>query len=267
MSTSQNTVVAQAASNTLLAHQSINESGNATILFIHGAFSDSDDWDLVIPYSSNYHLLLPDSPGHGRSSRLSFSIESSAEYIARLIAAKAIAGRAHVVGHSLGASIAIRLAINFPRAVLSTLVSGYSDMPISRTPSLPYLFWISNRIENAVPRPVIRWLMDGTDLRRIHDASLSLCTSVAHTDKVELEPWPSRTLIIAAGKGGLIPSNDNVDVARRLAKVGRQGNARTVATIHPAMRHPWPRQDPKLWAETVTSWVEEKDIPSGFASL
>lgn len=267
MSTSQNTVVAQAASDTLLAHQSINESGNATILFIHGAFGDSDDWDLVIPYSSNYHLLLPDSPGHGRSSRLSFSIVSSAEYIARLIAAKAIAGRAHVVGHSLGASIAIRLAINFPSAVLSTLVSGYSDMPISRTPFLPYLFWISNRIENAVPRPVIRWLMDGTDLRRIHGASLSLCTSVAHTDKVELKPWPSRTLIIVAGKGGLIPSNDNANAARRLAKVGRQGNARTVATIHPAMRHPWPRQDPKLWAETVVSWVEERDIPNGFASL
>jgi pimeloyl-ACP methyl ester carboxylesterase len=267
MAASPSTVVAPAASATLLAHQSINESGDATILFIHGAFGDSDDWDLVVPYLSNYHVLLPDSPGHGRSSHLSFSIESSAEHIARLIAAKAVAGRAHVVGHSLGASIAIRLAMNFPDAVLSTFVSGYSDMPISRTPSLPYLFWISNRIENAVLRPVVRWLMDGTDLRRVPGASLSLCTSIAHTDKVELKPWPSRTLIIVAGKGGLIPSNDNVDAARRLAKVGRQGNARTVATIHPAMRHPWPRQDPKLWAETVISWVEERDMPNGFAPL
>jgi hypothetical protein len=119
-------------------------------------------------------------------------------------------------------------------------------MPISRAPSLPYLFWVSNRIENAVPRPIIRWLMDGTDLRRIPDASLSLSTSIAHADKVEMKPWRSRTLIIVAGKGGLIPSNDNVNAARRLANIGKQGNARIVATIHPAMRHPWPRQDPKL---------------------
>ncbi|OSS43235.1 hypothetical protein B5807_12095 [Epicoccum nigrum] len=122
MAASPSTVVAPALSDALLAHQSLNESGNATILFIHDAFGDSDDWDLVVPYLSNYHVLLPDSPGRGRSSHLSFSIESSAEHIVRLIAAKAVAGRAHVVGHSLGTSTAICLAINFPDAMLSTFV-------------------------------------------------------------------------------------------------------------------------------------------------
>ena len=60
--------------------------------------------------------------------------------MAHLIAANAVAGRAHVAGHSLGASIAIRLAIDFSATVPSTIVSGYSDMPISRTLALQYLF-------------------------------------------------------------------------------------------------------------------------------
>lgn len=267
MASSPSTFVAEAASAMLLPHLSLNENGSTTVIFIHGAFGDSNDWDLVVPQMRGHHLLLPDTPGHGQSSHLSFSIASSAKHIARLIAAKAVDGRAHIVGHSLGASIAIRLAINHPDVVLSTFVSGYSGMQLSSVPLLPYFFWTSNRIENAVPRPVIRWLMDGTDLRRTSGASMALCTAIAHSDQFELRSWTSRTLIVAAGKGGLIPSDDNVDAARHLAKVGMEGNAKTRAVIHPAMRHPWPRQDPKLWAEAVTAWVEERDLPAGFAPL
>jgi pimeloyl-ACP methyl ester carboxylesterase len=257
----------QAASDTLLPHQSLNEDSGSTVVFIHGAFVDSNDWDLVVPHMQSYHLLLPDSPGHGRSSHLAFSVKSSAEFIARLIAAKAIAGRAHVVGHSLGASIAIRLAIEHPDVVLSTFVSGYSDLPLSQAPLLPYLLWTMNRVENGVPRPVIRWLMDGTDLRRASGSSLSLCTEIARTDSFELKPWPSRTLIVVASKAGLIPSNDNAEAARRLAKVGREGNEETTAYTHLAMRHAWNRQDPKLWAETVISWIGRRGVPACFARL
>ena len=266
MSSSPTAVVAEAAPAMILPHQSLNENSRTTIIFIHGAFGDSNDWDLVVPHMQGYHLLLSDTPGHGRSSHLPFSIDSSAEHIARLITAKAMNGHAHVVGHSLGASIAIRLAINHPDVVLSTFVSGYSDMPLS-APLLPYLFWASNCIQNAVPRPVIRWLMDGTDLRRTSGAPMLLCTAIAHSDQFELRPWISRTLIVAAGKGGLVPSNDNPDAARRLARVGREGNADTLAIVHPDMRHPWPRQDPKLWAGAVTAWIKERDLPAGFAPL
>jgi pimeloyl-ACP methyl ester carboxylesterase len=259
--------LAIAAPDMLLPYQSLNENSDSSILFIHGAFTDGNDWNLVVPHMRNYHLLLPDTPGHGQASHLPFSIKSSAEHIARLIAAKAIDGRAHIVGHSLGASIAILLAIEYPDVVLATFVSGYSDMPLSRTPLLPYLFWASNRIENAVPRPIVRWLMDGADMRRTSGSRMSLCTDIAHIEKVKLRPWASRTLIVVAGKGGLVPSNDNADAARSLATVGREGNAKTTAVTHPAMRHPWNRQNPRLWAEIVESWVEERSLPTCFVPI
>jgi pimeloyl-ACP methyl ester carboxylesterase len=269
MAVSQTQEAAREFSGTLLAHQSFNQDSNSTILFIHGAFVDSNDWDLVVPYVLDYHLLLPDCPGHGRSSHIPFSIEASAEHVAHLIEAKAISGRAHIVGHSLGASIAVCLAANYPHVVRSLFVSGYSPTPVSSAPLLPYLLWASNRMENAIPRPFARWLMDGTDLPHTSSASLSLCRQIAHTGnaKAQLQPWSARTLIIVAGKGGLIPSNDSIEAARQLARVGNENNTRTLACKHPFMRHPWNRQDPSLWATTVMAWVEERDLPAGFVPL
>ncbi|KAH6851579.1 Alpha/Beta hydrolase protein [Alternaria rosae] len=253
----------------LLWHISVNKDSSSTILFIHGAFADAYDWDLAMPHIHGYHLLLPDCPGHGRSSHIPFSIETSAEHIARLVEAEAIGGRAHVVGHSLGASIAVRLAYKHPQVVESMFISGYSEAPVSRAPLLPYLLWASNRMEKAVPRPWIRWLMDGTDIRHTSSPTLSLCTQIARTDSAaaQIRPWSARTLIIVAGKGGLVPSNDSPEAARKLAKIGKENNTLALAYTHPDMRHPWNRQDPRLWAETVVAWVERKDIPAGFVPL
>jgi len=269
MATSQMTVATQHDPNTVLWYLSINKDRKSTILFIHGAFIDAHDWDLVVPHVQAYHLLLPDCPGHGHSSHIPFSIEISAEHIARLIEAEAIDGRAHVVGHSLGASIAVCLAANYPHVVESMFISGYSEAPVSKAPLLPYLLWASNRMENAVPRPLIRWLMDGTDLRRTNSPSLSLCTQIAHTDSAaaHIRSWSARTLIVVAGKGGLVPSNDSPEAARKLVKMGKENDTTTLAYTHPDMRHPWNRQNPGLWAETAVAWVEEKELPAGFVPL
>ena len=66
----------------LMGHTSLNADANSTIVFIHGAFVDGDDWSLVAPHLSDYHLLIPDLPSHGRSRHLKpFSLE----YCARLL--------------------------------------------------------------------------------------------------------------------------------------------------------------------------------------
>jgi len=252
----------------LLAHQSLNENASTSIVLIHGAFVDGGDWDCVASQLRDYHLLIPDCPGHGRSSGLPFSVERSADHIASLIERKAHGSRAHVVGHSLGAHTAIRLAEKYPDRVQSVFVSGYEVYPVI-PPSLPYLLWTMNRVENAVPRPLIRWLMDGTDIHRTHSAPLSLCSQVADALGTTSwpSPWPARTLIVAAGKGGILPSYDHPKDAKRLSEIGKQGNSETVAFIHPQMRHPWNRQAPLLWAATTKAWIEGEDIPSGFVPL
>ena len=70
------------------------------------------------------------------------------------------------------------------------------------------------------------------------------------------EPWSARTLIVAAGKGGIVPSRDHPYDAVKLMEIGRRGNGETRAVIHGRMRHPWNRQAPELWAETARAWFE-----------
>lgn len=252
-------------------YSSINSSAESTIVLIHGACCSGSNWNLVTPHlSSSYHLLIPDLPGHGQSRHITpFSVEYSSRLIAQLIRKHAINGIAHVVGHSLGAHIAINLAGSYPELVNTVFVSGFEIYPPTAFSNFaPYAIWLDERAQRLVPKPLISWLMDGTDIQGA-ETTLDLCRQIAPAMVTTTWPstWPARTLIVAAGKGGIIPSVDHPHDAVKLMQIGRQSNPDTVAFRHPLMRHPWNRQDPVLFAETIQTWIEGKEIPAGFERL
>jgi pimeloyl-ACP methyl ester carboxylesterase len=262
-----------------LSHQEENETGKSTVVFIHGAFDSSTSWNIVEPHlppESDYHLLLPDLPSHGIASHIKpFSISVAAHLISELIARRAHNGIAKLVGLSLGADIALRVASDFPQVVDNEVfVSGASTpIPLSEKTAtsqyLPHAAWLSQRIEWLAPRPLIRSLMDGTDLPRptLGNCSLELNRQIfAPEDSKWPSPWPARTLIVAAGKGGLLPTEDNADTARRLAEIGRKGNCETLAVVHYDMRHPWSLQAPELFAKAVDAWFREGKVLDKFVS-
>ena len=257
-----------------LHYTTFNPAGHTSVVLIHGAFVSGLDWDLVVPHlPASYHLLVPDLPGHGKSQAAApFSIDRSVQLIAQLIRSHAINQSAHIVGHSLGAKIAIQLASSVPDVVNSVFVSGYEVFPrTALSPWIPYAAWTVMRVENCVPRPLIRWALNGADLPRIDGdtCTLDLCRQIIAPDTTTEWPlpWPARTLIVAAGKGGWIPTSDDSRDAVRLMEIGRESNKETVAYTHFAMRHPWNRQDPRLFAETTQAWFEGRELPGGFVKL
>jgi len=256
-----------------LPHFEINPSAKQTIILFHGATGDGTNWDLVTPHLSNYHLLVPDLPGHGIARADPFSIDKAADALRSLILKRAHDRVAYVVGFSLGAHVAIHLVSHYPEVTNCVLVSGFQVFPTtSFTPYLPYAIWAEQRLEYAIPRSLVRWAMDGINIPR---PDLSLCTveyyrqvfSASDSTEMWPKPWPARTLVIAAGKGGLVPSNDRPGDSKKLASIGRELNSATRAVTHPEMRHPWIFQAPELFAETVRRWFEEGVVPQGFLSL
>jgi pimeloyl-ACP methyl ester carboxylesterase len=263
-----------------LSHREQNKNGKSTVIFIHGAFDNPTSWDIVTPHlptERDYHLLLPDLPSHGIVSHIKpFSVSIAAHLISELISRQAHNGVAKLVGLSLGADVALCIASDFSQVVDNgVFVSGASTpIPVSDKTAtsqyLPHAAWLSQRIEWLAPRPLIRSLMDGTDLPRptLGSCSLELNRRIfAPEDSKWPSSWPARTLIVAAGTGGILPTEDNADTARRLAEVGRKGNPETLAVVHYGMRHPWSLQAPELFAKAVDAWFREGRVLDKFVPL
>ncbi|MSQ54504.1 MAG: alpha/beta hydrolase [Betaproteobacteria bacterium] len=83
-----------------------------SVVFVHGAGLDHSWWGLQSRYFG-YHgrnVLAVDLPGHGRSDGPPLAtIEAMAEWVMRLLEAAGI-GKASIVGHSMGALIALQCA-------------------------------------------------------------------------------------------------------------------------------------------------------------
>lgn len=96
------------------------------MLFLHGAALDKTVWQLQTRYFAHhgFSVMAADLPGHGASESTPLaSIERYAEWAAGLIEA-AGRRRAHLVGHSMGALIALELAARYPSVARTLTMSG-----------------------------------------------------------------------------------------------------------------------------------------------
>jgi pimeloyl-ACP methyl ester carboxylesterase len=113
----------------------VQEAGPAdapTILFLHGAGVAGWMWQpQVDDLAQHYHCLVPDLPGHGQSPDASpFTLGNCTAQIADLIRSRAHGGRAHLVGLSMGSSIALQLLAEQPELADHIIVSGPSAGPM-----------------------------------------------------------------------------------------------------------------------------------------
>jgi pimeloyl-ACP methyl ester carboxylesterase len=96
------------------------------VVFIHGAANDHSVWALQSRYVA-FHgraVLAVDLPGHGRSAGAPLpSVEALADWTVALLDAAGVA-RAALVGHSLGALVALHAAARHPSRVRGIALLG-----------------------------------------------------------------------------------------------------------------------------------------------
>jgi 2-succinyl-6-hydroxy-2,4-cyclohexadiene-1-carboxylate synthase len=91
------------------------------LLLLHGFLGRGSSWGaLASAFARRFRVVVVDLPGHGRSGIPAdpgrASVERMADDLATIIDREG-AGPAHVLGYSLGARVALRLAIAHPRIV------------------------------------------------------------------------------------------------------------------------------------------------------
>ncbi|MGE0356615.1 MAG: alpha/beta fold hydrolase [Burkholderiales bacterium] len=103
------------------------------IVFLHGAALDHSAWQWQSRYFAHhgYSVLAVDLPGHGRSPGVPReSVEAMADWVAALVEAACVE-RAHLVGHSLGALVALDTALRHPARVATLSLLGIAvPMPV-----------------------------------------------------------------------------------------------------------------------------------------
>jgi pimeloyl-ACP methyl ester carboxylesterase len=97
-----------------------------------------------------------------------FTLERVATLLAHLVHTQSPDGRAHIVGVSLGAHVAVALASLFPDVLQdrSMFVSGYNrfETPAMLRPIVPYFFYALMKGPTLLPKRLVRWAKDGADV-------------------------------------------------------------------------------------------------------
>ncbi|MGE5146515.1 MAG: alpha/beta fold hydrolase [Candidatus Eiseniibacteriota bacterium] len=103
------------------------------VVFIHGSGFDHTAWPLQARYFAHHGraVLALDLPGHGKSEGPALaSIDEAASWIGRLLDAAGVA-KAALVGHSMGALVALAAAARMPERVRAIALLGIAArMPV-----------------------------------------------------------------------------------------------------------------------------------------
>ena len=101
------------------------------VILLHGFGGDKDHWTAFARHLKGRHLVVPDIPGFGESSRwltASYDIESQVERIDRFAEALGLT-TFHVAGNSMGGALAAAYAAKFPEKVLTLALMNPAGAP------------------------------------------------------------------------------------------------------------------------------------------
>lgn len=248
------------------------ESGDPaspTVVLLHGVGNNGSMWADLMAAMPDYHFLAPHLPGHGDSRGTAWRSRSeTASLVADLIEERASGGRAHVVGLSLGGSVALELLATRADLLDHVIVDGCGvigsplagPMKVGVSAISPFLRF--GPVAGLVGR------MFGVKRGKGLDAFVAQMQAVdarsfrhafADANDMRLTPAllaaPCPTLLVAGER-----ELRHVRVSNRLlAERMRRAEARMM----PGANHGWgPAQYPDVHRQMVAAWIEDRPLPA-----
>ena len=103
-----------------------------SLVLLHGSFVDGSFWkEQMVTLGREFRIVVPDLRGHGLSDKPigEYTPKVMAEDIRNLLMALGIEG-ASLLGHSMGARIALQFALHYPKLVRKIVLASGSAGPI-----------------------------------------------------------------------------------------------------------------------------------------
>jgi pimeloyl-ACP methyl ester carboxylesterase len=216
------------------------------LILVHGLGGAASNWIELIPLLlERYRLLVPDLPGHGGSTALPAvsGLEPYADRVA-LVAEREGMLPAPIVGHSLGGTVVLRLALRRPDDVQALVLAGAAGLSIGNVWGRQLLSLLTSvrpgrlagRYRSRVSRsPLLRRLVFGfvsvADPVGLTDTAVEgfLGAQLLHTDvdsawqalrvddpRQELEAVRCPVLVLWGAEDVQLPIDDAFEYTRRL---------------------------------------------------
>ncbi|MCY9529726.1 alpha/beta hydrolase [Paenibacillus alvei] len=247
------------------------ESGNteaSLIVFLHGGGVSGWMWAKQIEYFTDYHCLVPDLPGHGKSPCTDFSIHNCAEEILNLILTKAQGKKVILIGFSLGAQVAIKILSMNPDIVDYSIINSALVRPA------PFV--------NKMIPPAIRLTYGLTKNRtfsKLQAKQLYIGEEMFETYYKETSNMDMNLLIqiLEENMSFRIPTDFSKSTSKNLITVGEKEKKMMRKslldivdnTIHckgviiPNVGHGVSLAQPELFNKLVEAWIHDRELPYG----
>ena len=243
---------------------------NPAIVFLHGGGLSSRMWLLQFERLPKFYCPAPDLPEQGESLLVRpFDLEDASLRVAEVIRAHVPAGRAHVVGLSLGGATVLSLLRLVPEVVDRAMVSGTAAR-INRglgTILLASLWVLRFYKQDKLVNMTIKQQRIPAEYRDLvyKDLAATVTESFYRTTiralmDMQLPIGYGGPILVAVGGKETIPAKQ---AARKLlaAIPGAHG------VVAPGLSHVWNLQAPDLFADTVRAWVTDAALPTALRPL
>lgn len=194
------------------------ENNAETVVLVHGFSASADSWNrLAGQLTKRYHVIAPDLPGWGESTRIdsaSYGYPDQVERMHHFLEQLGVR-QFHLVGHSMGGGISARYAVLYPRQVITLgLIAPHGvrepeQSELSRCVSQGDNWLVVSSMQGFerlmknlfvkrpfVPRPVLKYLAEQTITR---SAKTQLIFDEMHSStplQEELKQIKAPTLIV-----------------------------------------------------------------------
>jgi 3-oxoadipate enol-lactonase len=248
-------------------HHTVHGRSGPLVVLLHGLGSSSADWAAQhAVLESRYRVAAVDLPGHGRSPLPArpLTVEGMACDVAALVA-RLDDAPAHVLGLSLGACVALRLALAAPERVRSlTLVNPFARVQSAGPGDLARLglrmLLLGTAPMHAVAAHVARRLFPWPEQRALYEAAV---TSLAATPRRAyfasmraLARFDARGQVAAIRQPTLIVAGDrdtSVPLSAKLALARAIPHARLL--VVPASGHATPHDQPEAFNRALVEFL------------
>lgn len=244
----------------------VRESGTPSspaVVFLHGVGTSGSMWARHMDDLDGFYCLAPDLPGFGQSNALAWkSRDDVTDSIAALIRTRASHGKAHVVGLSLGGSIAHTLLARHSDILERVVIDGCNVLPWWPTGLLKAgVAAVSPFIHTRAVVGIVgkAFNMDDetrADMRRAAPAAFRKGFADANdTPLTRGERNARNPTLFVAGEREMKPPVRASNAA--LADLMPEAEARYV----PGCGHGWFGEQPELHLRMVRNWLTGYELP------